>query len=88
MENTTENPLDTLVDLFDSFTENLPRRQQQENDPAPAQAEWENDSSPSAAMVFGHAAIQTMDNTQVNHGIESMINKTTLDKHGRMKNTP
>ena len=58
--------------------------------PAPAQAEQEDDSSPSAPMVFGHSTIQAMDNTQVDHRIESMVidEETNLDEHGRMKNTP
>ena len=29
-----------------------------------------------------------MDNTQVDHGIETMIEDTNLDEYGRMKNTP
>ena len=29
-----------------------------------------------------------MDNMQVDHGIESMIEETNVDKHGRTKNTP
>ena len=80
------NHLETLNGLFNSFTEVLLCQQQQKDHFVPPQPIY--DSSPATALMPPLNLVRTMNNTQVDHGIESTIDKTNVDKDGRTKNTP
>ena len=43
------------------------------------------DLEPAAGVSPPLHIVRTMDNMQVDHGIETMIEETNLDEHGRMK---
>ena len=75
--------LDTLTNLFDSFTENLSRRKDPQQKVPPSTSQIKDEPVSPHKTIVG-----TMDSTQVDHGIESMIDETNVDEHGRMKNTP
>ena len=88
-EKTTPSPLtmadnlDTLTNLFDSFTENLSRPKDPQPKVPSSLSQIKDEPVSPHKIIVG-----TMDSTQVDHGIESMIDETNVDEHGRMKNTP
>ena len=83
----TDN-LDTLTNLFDSFTENLSHHKDHKQNDRSSLSKNKDDPSPAAVVSTHKTIVGTMDRIQVDHGIESMIDETNEDEHGRMKNTP
>ena len=86
------NSTTTMVNLetLDYLFNHLPSAEEPSlcpgrNPPSPPQ---QKDDSPAAGVSPPLHIVRTMDNMQVDHGIETMIEETNLDEHGRMKNMP
>ena len=80
------NHLETLNDPFNSFSKEL-LCQQQQRDPL-SLPQPKDDTSPVTVLSPPLNLVRTIDNMQVDHGIESMIDETNVDKLGRTKTTP
>ena len=83
--------LDQLIGLFESANngkEKIVSDGMREKDPSSSPQPKDGTASLSSVAPFARGITETMDSSQVDHGIFSMIEETNRDEHGRMKNTP
>ena len=83
--------LDQLIGLFESANngkEKIVSDGMREKDPSSSPQPKDGTASLSPVAPFARGITETMDSSQVYHGIFSMIEETNRDEHGQMKNTP